>query len=59
MFCRVYEYRGFYQDADATCWNSTASDGTNSACMAANKASNTSWKCLMAEYLTDYIETPM
>ena len=54
----TYEYRGYFQTADATCWNSTASGGTNTACLAAN-AGATSWKCLMAEYLTDYIETQM
>lgn len=51
-------YRGFFQTADSTCWNSTASVGTNAACLAANNGAS-SWKCLMAEYLTDYIKTPM
>ena len=54
-----HEYRGFYQTADATAWNSTASVGTNAACLAAHPTNATSWKCLMAEYLTDYIITPM
>ena len=67
-----YEYRGYYQTADSTCWNSTASGGTNAACLKANPiraasgaetgreaGTGTAWKCLMAEYLMDYIETPM
>lgn len=51
-------YRGFFQTADSTAWNTTVSGGSNAACLAAN-AGASSWKCLMAEYLTDYIETPM
>lgn len=51
------QYRGFFQGADSSCWNTTLSSGTNLACLAANQ--DAPWKCLMAEYLTDYIETPM
>lgn len=53
----THVYRGFFQGADASCWNSTLSGGTNAACLAAHAGEE--WKCLMAEYLTDHIETPM
>ena len=52
-----FVYRGFFQTADSTCWNSTLSIGTNAACLLAHSADP--WKCLMAQYLTDFIETPM
>lgn len=52
-----YKYRGFFQTADATAWNTTVSGGTNAACKAAETAAP--WKCLMAEYLMDHIVTPL
>eukprot|EP00041_Stephanoeca_diplocostata_P013253 m.232158 g.232158 ORF g.232158 m.232158 type:complete len:525 (-) comp19271_c0_seq1:222-1796(-) len=54
-------YREMFQSADATCWNTTASGGTNDACFAQNPpgVNGTAWKCLMAEYLTDHIATPL
>lgn len=54
----VHDYRGLFQTADAECWNSTNSHGTNEKCHWAN-AYQDAWKCLMAEYLTDFIETPL
>ena len=53
-----YLYRGFFQTADSTAWNTTVSGGSNAACLAAETAA-APWKCLMAEYLTDHIVTPM
>ena len=54
----AYAYRGMFQGADQSCWNTTLSGGTNAACLAAN-IGDAAWRCLMAEYLTDHIATPM
>ena len=62
-----YWYREQFQYADATAWNSTASGGTNEACLTAMASAAASagvkndqaWRCLMAEYVTDFIETPL
>lgn len=51
-----YVYRQNFIGADPV-WNVTAGGGTNLECLAANSGSE--WKCLMAQYLTQYIKTPM
>ena len=52
-----YVYRNNFIGADPV-WNSTASGGTNAACLAA-LPTNDHWKCLMAPYLVQYIKTPL
>jgi hypothetical protein len=53
-----YFYRSRFIAADPV-WNVTASGGTNLACLAANAAANTQWKCLMAEYIVPHLKTPL
>ena len=38
------QYRGWFQGADSCCWNTTASVGSNAACVAAETAEP--WKCV-------------
>lgn len=53
-----FDYRSFFQTADNTAWNTTLSGGVNSACLRTTPTAD-SWQCLMAQYLTDHIVTPM
>eukprot|EP00041_Stephanoeca_diplocostata_P023354 m.572245 g.572245 ORF g.572245 m.572245 type:complete len:442 (-) comp22269_c0_seq4:1603-2928(-) len=53
----AYNYRANFQGADPV-WNVTGSGGTNLACLASNPGAS-SWKCLMAPYIVQYIQTPI
>merc|ERR1711957_415690 len=49
-------YRSYFQSADPV-WNVTGSGGTNLKCLAAHAEEE--WKCLMAPYIAEHIETPL
>ncbi len=50
-------YRNNFIGADPV-WNLTASGGTNAKCLAAETPLGSQWKCLMAPYVSGYLETP-
>jgi hypothetical protein len=52
-----YVYRGYFQQADPV-WNSTASGGTNAACLGSVNSSS-AWQCLMAQYVVPHLTTPL
>ena len=53
-----YMYRNNFIAADPV-WNVTGGGGTNARCLAAHASSGDAWKCLMAPYLIEYIQTPV
>eukprot|EP00039_Didymoeca_costata_P003304 m.66724 g.66724 ORF g.66724 m.66724 type:complete len:445 (+) comp11829_c0_seq1:35-1369(+) len=52
-----YYYRNNFIAADPV-WNITGSGGTNKACLA-SQSKATAWKCLMAQYIIPYLQTPL
>lgn len=52
-----YTYRQNFIAADPV-WNVTGSQGTNAHCLEAY-AKEESWKCLMAQYITPHLQTPV
>lgn len=53
----VHSYRNRFIGADPV-WNVTGSGGTNLRCLAAYPRSE-QWRCLMAPYIAEHIETPI
>lgn len=51
-----HSYRDNFVGADPV-WNVTGSGGTNLKCLSANTGQE--WKCLMAPYIAEHLETPV
>lgn len=52
-----FVYRSYFQTADPI-WNSTASGGTNARCLRKYSGTSDVWKCLMAQYVAEFMVTP-
>jgi hypothetical protein len=52
-----HAFRELFQASDPV-WNVTGSGGTNLKCLDANRGAD-AWKCLMAPYIAQYVETPI
>ena len=49
---------GCFKGSDPV-WNVTKGGGTNLACLAELAPKGESWKCLMAQYASSFIKTPI
>ena len=54
----AFAFRADFVGADPV-WNVTRGGGTNTKCLAALVPKGEGWKCLMAQYLVPFIETPL
>jgi hypothetical protein len=58
MSSPAHTYTELFKGSDPV-WNVTGGGGTNLACLADLAPKGEGWKCLMAQYASAYIETPL